>query len=39
MGCVYRRGQTYWIKFYDHGRPIYESAATLDREEATPEAA
>ena len=26
MGTIYKRGQTYWIKYYDNGQPIYESS-------------
>lgn len=26
MGSIYKRGQTYWIKFYDNDKPIYESS-------------
>lgn len=26
MGTIYKRGQTYWIKYYHDGRPIYESS-------------
>ena len=26
MGCVYKRGEIYWIKYYRHGQPIYESS-------------
>jgi len=25
MGTIYKMGQTYWIKYYDNGQPIYES--------------
>jgi integrase len=28
MGTIYKRGQTYWIKYYQKGRPFYESAKT-----------
>jgi hypothetical protein len=29
MGTIYKRGETYWIKYYDgHGKPLYESAKT-----------
>lgn len=34
MGCVYRRGKTYWIKYYDHGKPVLESAKTAKETEA-----
>ena len=26
MGTIYKRGQTYWIKYYHEGKPIYESS-------------
>lgn len=26
MGCVYRRGKFYWIKYYRNGKPISESS-------------
>jgi hypothetical protein len=26
MGMVYKRGKTYWIKYYSHGKPICESS-------------
>ncbi len=35
MGAIYKRGRVYWLKFYDHGRPIYESAKTRNHEEAS----
>ncbi len=25
MGSIYKRGQTYWIKYYRNGKPYYES--------------
>lgn len=25
MGCIYRRGKTYWIKYYKHGKQFAES--------------
>ncbi len=25
MGCVYRRGKTYWVKYYRHGKQFAES--------------
>jgi integrase len=28
MGSVYKRGKTYWIKYYKDGKPFYESAKT-----------
>lgn len=26
MGCIYRRGQTYWVKYYRNGKPFQESS-------------
>jgi len=26
MGTIYKRGKTYWIKYYQDGRPFYESS-------------
>jgi len=26
MGTIYKRGQTYWIKYYGHGKPYFESS-------------
>ena len=26
QGTVYKRGKTYWIKYYQNGKPYYESA-------------
>src|SRR6266849_8329892 len=34
MGCVYKRGEVYWLKFYRRGKPIYESAHTTSLNEA-----
>lgn len=28
MGSIYKRGNVLWIKYYDHGKPICESAKT-----------
>ena len=25
MGCIYRRGKTYWVKYYRHGKQFAES--------------
>jgi hypothetical protein len=25
MGSIYKRGETYWIKYYRQGKPYYES--------------
>jgi len=28
MGTIYKRGETFWIKYYDgHGKPLYESVS------------
>ncbi len=34
MGCVYKRGRRYWLKFYRSGKPIFENAHTTDVVEA-----
>lgn len=34
MGCIYRRNNVLWIKYYRNGRPVYESTHTGVREEA-----
>jgi len=26
MGSIYRRGNTYWLKYYQNGKPFYESS-------------
>ena len=26
MGMIYKRGKTYWVKYYRNGKPYYESA-------------
>jgi integrase len=31
MGCVYRRGKKYWIKYYRHGKQYAESARSNKR--------
>ena len=28
MGTIYKRGKTYWIKYYRNGKPSYESAGS-----------
>jgi len=28
MGCIYRRGKTYWVKYYRHGKQFAESTHT-----------
>jgi integrase len=34
MGMIYKRGQTFWIKYYRNGKPYYESARTKRESEA-----
>jgi len=34
MGAIYLRGSTYWIKYYNNGRPIRESARTASESAA-----
>ena len=34
MGHLYRRGQTFWVKYYLNGRPIRESTGTTKEKEA-----
>ncbi len=26
MGTIYKRGKTYWIKYYQNGKPFFESS-------------
>ena len=26
MGMIYKRGKTYWVKYYRNGKPYYESS-------------
>jgi integrase len=33
-GTIYKRGKTYWVKLYQHGRPVYESAKSGKFEDA-----
>jgi len=28
MGCIYRRGKTYWLKYYRNGKPYAESSGS-----------
>ena len=28
MGCIYRRGKTYWIKYYKNGKQYYETTGS-----------
>jgi len=32
-GSIYKRGKTWWLKYYVNGKPVYESAKTKDRAE------
>jgi hypothetical protein len=34
MGHIYKRGQTYWIKYYRNGKPYYESSESEKETEA-----
>jgi integrase len=34
MGMIYKRGEVYWIKYYNNGRPIRESTGTSKQKEA-----
>ena len=34
MGCLYRRGGVYWIKYYRKGKPFNESCHTKKKEVA-----
>ena len=34
MATVYKRGKTYWIKWYEGGKPKYESLKTQDKKDA-----
>ena len=34
MGSIYRRGNTYWLKYYQNGKPFYESSRSDKREVA-----
>ena len=33
-GMIYKRGNIYWLKYYDHGKPIFESTRTTKITEA-----
>jgi len=35
MGSLYKRGSTWWIKYYLNGRPVRESTGTTKEQEAT----
>ena len=34
MGTIYKRGQTYWLKYYRNGKPYYESSKSSKETEA-----
>lgn len=34
MGCIYRRGKIYWIKYSLHGRPCHESSRSRKEDDA-----
>jgi integrase len=34
MGMIYKRGKTYWIKYYRNGKPFYESSKSKKESEA-----
>ena len=34
MGSLYKRGNSWWIKYYVNGRPTQESAGTMKETEA-----
>jgi len=34
MGTIYKRGQTYWLKYYRNGKPYYESTKNSKETEA-----
>jgi integrase len=34
MGCIYKRGNTYWIKYYRNGKPYQESSKSDKEAEA-----
>jgi integrase len=31
MGTIYKRGKTWWIKYYNNGKPVYESSKSEKR--------
>ncbi len=35
MGCLYRRGKNYWIKYYRNGKQIIEATHTDKKEVAS----
>lgn len=34
MGMIYKRGRTYWIKYYRNGKPFYESSRSKKESDA-----
>jgi len=34
MGSIYKRGQTYWLKYYRNGKPYYESSGSQKETDA-----
>ena len=34
MGTIYKRGKTYWIKYYQKGKPFYESSGSQKERDA-----
>jgi hypothetical protein len=34
MGSIYKRGQTYWLKYYRNGKPYYESTKSTKETDA-----
>ena len=34
MGTIYKRGKTYWLKYYRNGKPYYESTKSSKETEA-----
>ena len=34
MGSIYKRGKTYWIKYYANGKPFYESSESQKQSDA-----
>ena len=35
MGCIYKRGTTYWIKYSRNGRPNFKTLGSQKHEDAT----
>jgi len=34
MGSIYKRGNTYWLKYYRNGKPYYESTKSSKETDA-----